>query len=106
MLLRFARDFAIARRRCISCWQFAAAVASPGNDPQGNNQMRLVAYILAVILIIIAVIYFLMPADSLPTFFPGHEPGLTRIRMKHGIAAGAAGVILFLVGWFVGRSRA
>jgi hypothetical protein len=68
--------------------------------------MRLAAYLLAVILIIVAVIYFLMPADSLPTFFPGHEPGLTRIRMKHGIAAGAAGVILLLIGWFVGRSKA
>jgi hypothetical protein len=79
---------------------------SPGNDPQGNNPMRLAAYLLAVILIVVAVIYFLMPADSLPTFFPGHEPGLSRIRMKHGIASGAAGVILILIGWFVGRSKA
>ena len=68
--------------------------------------MRLAAYLLAVILIVVAAIYLLLPADSLPAFFPGHEAGLTRIRMKHGIAAGAAGVILLLVGWFVGRSKA
>jgi hypothetical protein len=86
--------------------QFAAPVTLPQTTRKEANPMRLAAYLLAVILIIVAVIYFLMPADSLPTFFPGHEPGLTRIRMKHGIAAGAAGVILLLVGWFVGRSKA
>jgi hypothetical protein len=71
-----------------------------------ENPMRLAAYLLAVILIIVAAIYLLLPADSLPAFFPGHEAGLTRIRLKHGIAAGAAGVILLLIGWFVGRSKA
>jgi hypothetical protein len=105
MLLRFARDFAIARRRHID-WLTVHGSHPPGNDLQGNNPMRLAAYLLAVILIFVAAIYFLVPADSLPAFFPGHEPGLTRIRMKHGIAAGAAGVILLLVGWFVGRSKA
>ena len=106
MLLRFAPDFAIGRRRAPSADKFAAAIIHPGNDLQGNNPMKFVAYLLAVILIVVAAVYFLVPADSLPAFFPGHEAGLTRIRMKHGIAAGAAGVILLLVGWFVGRSRA
>jgi hypothetical protein len=47
--------------------------------------------------------YFLVPADSLPDFFPGHETGLMRIRAKHGMLSGAAGVILLVVSWFLGR---
>ena len=65
--------------------------------------MRSIAYLLGALLIVIAAIYLLVPADSLPAFFPGHEAGLTRVRLKHGLAAGAAGIILFAVGWFVGR---
>ena len=67
--------------------------------------MKMIAYLLAVVCIVVAVIYFTMPADSLPSFLPGHEAGLDRIRVKHGIAAGAAGVVLLVLGWFMGRSR-
>lgn len=65
--------------------------------------MKTVAWLLGVLLIVVAAIYLLVPADSLPAFFPGHEAGLTRIRLKHGLAAGVAGVILLAFGWFVGR---
>ena len=65
--------------------------------------MKTVAYILGIVLIIIAGIYLAVPADSLPSFFPGHEAGLARVRLKHGIASGAVGVVLLLIGWFVGR---
>ena len=65
--------------------------------------MKSIAYLLGALLIVIAAIYLLVPADSLPAFFPGHEAGLTRIRLKHGLAAGAVGIVLLAVGWFVGR---
>jgi hypothetical protein len=65
--------------------------------------MKAVAYLLGIVLIIIAGIYLAVPADSLPSFFPGHEAGLARVRLKHGIASGAVGVVLLLIGWFVGR---
>jgi len=67
--------------------------------------MKLAAYVLGIILVIVAIVYLTVPADSLPAFFPGHEAGLTRVRMKHGIASGVAGVILLAIGWYVGRSR-
>jgi hypothetical protein len=44
-----------------------------------------------------------MPADQLPSFLPGHEAGLARIRMKHGLISGAVGVVLLAVDWFMGR---
>ena len=65
--------------------------------------MKSIAYLLGALLIVVAAIYLLVPADSLPAFFPGHEAGMSRIRLKHGLAAGAAGIILLAVGWFVGR---
>lgn len=65
--------------------------------------MKLICTVLGIALIVIAAVYFLMPADQLPGFFPGHEAGVTRIRMKHGLIAGALGVVLLAVGWFTGR---
>lgn len=65
--------------------------------------MRLIAIVLGLALIVVAAIYFTMPADSLPGFFPGHEAGVTRIHVKHGIASGVAGLLLLAVGWFMGR---
>jgi hypothetical protein len=67
--------------------------------------MKLAAYVLGLIFIIVAIVYLTVPADSLPAFFPGHEAGLARVRMKHGIASGVVGVVLFAIGWYVGRSR-
>ena len=67
--------------------------------------MKLAAYLVGIVLIIIAAIYLAIPADSLPSFLPGYDPGMTRPRMKHGIASGVVGVILILAGWYLGRSR-
>ena len=65
--------------------------------------MKLLATLLGLALLVIAVMYFVMPADSLPGFFPGHETGVTRVHMKHGIVAGVAGVVLLAIGWIMGR---
>jgi hypothetical protein len=59
--------------------------------------------VLGVILLVIAAVYFLVPADQLPGFLPGHEAGVTRVRMKHGIASGVVGVVLIAAGIWMGR---
>ena len=65
--------------------------------------MRSLAFLLGAILIVAAAVYLLMPADALPSFLPGYEAGLMRPRYKHGVAAGVVGVMLFVVGWVLGR---
>ena len=50
-----------------------------------------------------AAMYFLVPANLLPTFFPVHETGLMRIRAKHGMLSGAIGIVLLIASWFTGR---
>jgi hypothetical protein len=65
--------------------------------------MRLIAYLLAIICIIAAVMYFVMQAGQLPTFVPGYEAGSAHVHVKHAIIALVLGVILLVIGWFVGR---
>ncbi len=67
--------------------------------------MKLIVYLLGVALIAVAVVYFITPADHLPAFFPGHAAGVAHVHMKHGILAAAVGVVLLLIGWFMGRRR-
>ncbi len=65
--------------------------------------MKLVAYVLGIALIAIAAFYLLLPAGQLPSFLPGYETGLARIRIKHGLVSGAVGMVLLAVGWWMGR---
>jgi hypothetical protein len=68
--------------------------------------MRNAAIVLGLVFVIIALVYWLVPAGSLPGFFPGFEAGGTRIRVKHGIAAAVVAAIVFAYAWYAGRSRA
>jgi hypothetical protein len=65
--------------------------------------MKLIVTALGVILIVVAIVYFVLPADSLPGFFPGHQAGVARMHYKHGAVSGASGVILLALGWWMGR---
>ena len=60
--------------------------------------MKLVLTVLGVVLLVVAAVYFLMPADQLPGFFPGHIAGDTHVHTKHGIVAGVVGLVLLGVG--------
>jgi hypothetical protein len=70
---------------------------------QEETSMKLILTLLGVVLLVIAAVYFLVPADQLPGFFPGHETGVTRVHIKHGIVSGVAGVVLIAAGLWMGR---
>ena len=65
--------------------------------------MKLILTLLGVVLLIVAAVYFTMPADQLPGFMPGHEAGVTRVHTKHGIVAAVAGLVVLAAGWWIGR---
>jgi hypothetical protein len=65
--------------------------------------MKLIATLLGVVLLVVAAVYFLIPAGQLPGFFLGHEAGVTRMHYKHGIVAGVFGVVLLAAGVWIGR---
>jgi hypothetical protein len=65
--------------------------------------MKAILLVAGIALLVVAAVYFLLPADSLPAFFPGHEAGLARIRVKHGLLSGGLGIVLLLGAWIMGR---
>jgi hypothetical protein len=65
--------------------------------------MKLILSVLGIALIIVAAVYFVVPADHLPGFFPGHQTGLMRPHIKHGVVAGGVGVVLLAVAWAMRR---
>ena len=71
-------------------------------DAFDRNRKWLVALavVLGVVLIVIAVIYWVEPADSLPSFFPGHEAASDHHHVKHGIAAFLVGLACLAFAWF------
>ena len=65
--------------------------------------MKIILFLLGIVLIVVAAVYLFVPADSLPSFLPGFDGSLARPRTKHGLAAGAVGIVLIGLGWFLGR---
>jgi ammonia channel protein AmtB len=55
--------------------------------------------VLGILLIVVAIVYWVEPAHSLPDFFPGHEHSTTH-HTKHGIAAFLVGLALLAFAWF------
>jgi O-antigen/teichoic acid export membrane protein len=53
-----------------------------------------------VVLLALAVLYWVEPASSLPAFIPGHEAGSSHHHIKHGIGALFVGLALLVFGWF------
>jgi len=65
--------------------------------------MKLILTVLGVVLLIVAGVYFIVPADQLPGFFPGHQAGVAHAHIKHGIVAALVGVVLLAAGVWTGR---
>jgi hypothetical protein len=65
--------------------------------------MRMLAYLLAVICIAAAAMYYIVPAGQLPPLVPGHLDGSAHIHKLHAYAALAAAIVLFVLGWVFGR---
>lgn len=58
------------------------------------------AVVLGIALIVVGLVYWVEPAKSLPSFFPGQEAGSNHHHVKHGIAAFLLGVALLIFAWF------
>ena len=60
----------------------------------------IVAGVIGLLFLIAAAIYFVTPASALPGFLPGHEAGVAKPHLKHGVLALALAVVSFVVAWF------
>ena len=68
------------------------------------------AVIVGVVLVVVAVIYFVDAEHSLPSFFPGHSsassPEASHHHTKHGIAALIVALACFAFAWFQSGHKA
>ncbi len=59
---------------------------------------------LGIVLLVVAVVYFVTPEHSLPSFFPGHvsagDAEADSHHTKHGIAALVVALACFAFAWF------
>jgi hypothetical protein len=61
---------------------------------------------LGVLCVAVAIYYFVTPAGSLPSFFPGHDAGSTHHHTKHGLAMLGVAVVCWIGAWMTtGPSR-
>lgn len=64
------------------------------------KKVVILSAILGIILLIIAVVYFITPANSLPGFFPGFDPTSSKAHFKHGVGSLLLALAIFAYGWF------
>jgi hypothetical protein len=70
---------------------------------QPRIQMKPLTWLLiavAVVFAVIAIVYFVTPANQLPSVFPGHAAHATRAHTKHGLAALGVAVLALIGAWF------
>ena len=68
--------------------------------------MRTILIILGLVCLAAAIVYWVVPAGSLPQFVPGFDAGSEHIHLKHGVVAAVAAILLFAAAWYSGRARA
>lgn len=68
------------------------------------------AVVLGVVLVVVAIVYFVTPEHSLPSFFPGHASASSaeadHHHTKHGIAAIVVALACFAFAWFQSGPKA
>ena len=65
-----------------------------------RRELVIPAVIVGILLLALAVLYWVDSADALPSFLPGHEAGSAHHHVKHGIAAAILAIGAFVFAWF------
>jgi hypothetical protein len=71
-----------------------------------NRLINILCIAVGIILIGLAFVYWFTPANSLPSILPGHNPNVSGVHVKHGIAAFLLGLVVFAYTWFRTRKKA
>lgn len=79
-----------------------STVTESGTRASGKRIGALILAIIGILLLILAVIYLVTPAGSLPSFIPGHIDGSTGHHpLRIGIAL-VVGLVLLGGAWWLG----
>jgi hypothetical protein len=64
-----------------------------------NKPLVSIAAVLGVVFLVLACIYWFVPAGSLPAFMPGFVEGSTHVHVKHGLIALVLALALLGFAW-------
>jgi hypothetical protein len=77
-----------------------ASIFLEGANLVSDRTINILLILAGTVLILIAIVYWVEPAKSLPSLMPGHEAGSDHHHVKHGIAAFLLGIGAFVLAWF------
>ena len=92
------------RQRACNGW--LGAIVLYDHAAMNTNLRKLIVpvVLLGILLIVVAIVYFVQPEHSLPSFFPGHASATSaeanHHHTKHGIAALVVAIACFAFAWF------
>lgn len=76
-----------------------------GATLQDSPLVSIFAVLAGAVLIVVALLYLVEPARSLPSFVPGYDGASGRHHIKHAIAALALGLGALVLAWFQSAAR-
>jgi hypothetical protein len=77
-----------------------ASIFHEGATLVSDRTINVLLVVAGAVLVLLALVYFIEPAKSLPSLLPGHEAGSTHHHVKHGLAALLLGLGAFVLAWF------
>ena len=70
-----------------------------------KKTFTILAVVLGLGFIVLAIYYWVTPADMLPTLLPGYDAAMTTAHIKHGIASLVVGLALLIYAWFASAKK-
>ena len=65
-----------------------------------TKPLPLLAGVLGVVFLVLAAVYWLTPAGSLPAFLPGFHAGSAHVHLRHALGSLIVALGLFAFAWF------
>ena len=65
-----------------------------------TKPLPLIAGLLGLVFLVLAAVYWLTPAGSLPAFLPGFEAGSAHVHVTHALGSLIVALVLFAFAWF------
>ncbi len=65
-----------------------------------RKTLNVLAVVVGLVFVGVALVYWMTPANMLPSYLPGYNPALSSVHFKHGLGAFIVGAALFVFAWF------
>jgi hypothetical protein len=70
-----------------------------------KKTLNILAIVFGIAFVVLAIYYWMTPANMLPAFVPGYDAALATPHIKHGIASLVVGLALLVYAWFASAKK-